>query len=85
MPGGEEEEEGEAQVLRHGVRERGREEGRGEAVAQHLPSLWAAGAVGNGWAELLDQFSALFVLHAITQTPASLVQVPMSPGVLRVL
>lgn len=80
MPGGEEE-EGEAQVLRHGGRERGRE----EAVAQHLPSLWAAGAVGNGWAELLDQFSALFVLHTIMQTPASLVQVPVSLGVLRVL
>lgn len=82
MPGGEEEEEGEAQVLRHGGREGRRE---GEALAQHLPSLWAAGAMGNGWPELLDQFSALFVLHTITQTPASLVQVPASPGVLRVL
>lgn len=54
-------------------------------MPQHLPSLWAAGAVGNGRAELLDQFSALFVLHAIMQTPVSLVQAPASPGVLRVV
>lgn len=54
-------------------------------MLQHLPSLWAAGAVGNGQAELLDQFSALFVLHTITQTPVSPVQVPVSPGVLRML
>lgn len=63
----------------------GEKKGRGEAVLQHLPPLWAAGAVGNGQAELLDQFSALFVLHTITQTPVSPVQVPVSPGVLRVL
>lgn len=67
-----------------GGREGGKKGGR-EAVLQHLLSLWAAGAVGNGQAELLDQFSALFVLHAITQTPVSLVQAPVSPGVLRVV
>lgn len=54
-------------------------------MLQHPPSLWAAGAVGSSQAELLDQFSAPFVFHTITQTPASLVQAPVSPGVLRVL
>lgn len=54
-------------------------------MLQHLPSLWAAGAVGSSQAKLLDQFFAPFVLHTITQAPASLVQALLSPGVLRVL
>lgn len=84
MPGGEEEEEGEAQVLRHGGE--GEREGRREGGKLcRSTTLWAAGAVGNSRAELLDQFSALFVLHAITQAPVSLVQAPVCPGVLRVV